>query len=412
MKKTLRKLIPNRAVNLFKHLPTAVLANLIYGFPSKKMKFIGVTGTDGKTTTTNMIYQILKSAGKKVDMVSTIIAQIGGRKIDTGFHVTNPDPFLLQELIKKSARAGTQIFVLEITSHGLDQYRDWGVSFEVAVVTNITNEHLDYHGTWENYFKAKAKLVENANIAVLNRDEDHYDKLAKLVKGKIITFGQNKDADFNPKTCECELCIPGQYNEMNALAAIAVASVFGVSIEDSIKVLNQFSSLEGRMQEVDNNLGIKIIIDFAHTPNALENALSTLKEQTKGQPAGRQGKLISVFGCAGARDKNKMPLMGEISARLADMTIITAEDPRGEIDKINAQILIGAKKGGGKVGENVILENDREKAIRLAIKLAGKGDTIGIFGKGHEKSMNLDGKSEIPWSDEKAVRKALDEGKN
>lgn len=405
MKKILRKLVPNQAVNILLHLPAAVLANLIYGFPSKRMRFIGVTGTDGKTTTTNMIYQILKSAGKKVDMVSTINAQIGGRKIDTGFHVTNPDPFLLQDLIKKSARADTEIFVLEVTSHGLDQYRDWGINFEVAVVTNVTEEHLDYHGSWENYFKTKATLVAKAKVAVLNRDEDHYQRLAKFAKGQVITFGQNKIADFNPENCKCSLTIPGQYNEMNALAAIAASSVFGVDIDNAIKILDKFLSLEGRMQEVENNLGVKIIIDFAHTPNALENALSTLKEKTK-------GKLISVFGCAGARDKSKRPLMGEISARLADMTIITSEDPRGEIEEINAQILTGAKKGGGKAGKNVILENNREKAIKLAIKLAWKGDTIGIFGKGHEKSMNLDGKSEIPWSDEKAVRKALNEGEN
>lgn len=401
----IRKFVPNRAVNLLKHLPAAVLANFIHVFPSKGIKFIGVTGTDGKTTTTNMIYQILKSAEKKVDMVSTINAQIGGRKIDTGFHVTNPDPFLLQELIKKSARAGTQIFVLEVTSHGLDQYRDWGINYEVAVVTNITREHLDYHGSWENYFKTKARLVANAKVAVLNRDEDHYQRLAKFAKGQVITFGQNNSADFNPKNCKCNLNIPGQYNEMNALAAIAASSVFGVDIKEGIKILDKFSSLEGRMQKIENNLGVKIVIDFAHTPNALENALNTLREQTK-------GRLISVFGCAGARDKNKRSLMGEISARIADMTIITSEDPRGEIEEINAQILTGAKKGGGKIGKNVVIENDREKAIKLAVKLAEKGDTIGIFGKGHEKSMNLDGKSEIPWSDEKAVRKALNEGEN
>lgn len=405
MKKLIRKFIPNKAVNLFKHLPLAVLANLIYGFPSGKMKFIGVTGTDGKTTTTNMIYQILKSAGKKTAMVSTINAEIDGKKIDTGFHVTNPDPFLLQELIKKSAKAGTEIFVLEVTSHGLDQYRDWGIEFEVGVITNITHEHLDYHKTWENYFKAKAKLISNSKVAVINRDEDHYQKLAKFGKGKVITFGQSNDADFNPKTCKYNLCIPGEYNEMNALAAIAAASVFGVGIDSSIKVLDKFSSLEGRMQEIENNLGVKIIIDFAHTPNALENALKTLRVQTR-------GKLISVFGCAGLRDEGKRSLMGEISARLADLTVVTAEDPRGEIDNINGQILKGAKKEGGVLGKNVYIENDRQEAIGLAIKLAKKGDTVGIFGKGHEKSMNINGISEIPWSDEKAVRKALNEGKN
>lgn len=406
MRKTIRKLIPNLVVNLFKHLPTAVLANIIHGFPSRRMKFIGVTGTDGKTTTTNMIYEILKHAGFKVSMVSTINAEINGEKIDTGFHVTNPDPFLLQELIKKSIKSGSEIFVLEVTSHGLDQFRDWGINFEVGVITNITHEHLDYHRSWENYFKAKAKLIKNSNFAILNKDENHFLELAKLAKGKVVTFGQSKDADFNPKTCVCDLCIPGNYNEMNALSAIAASSVFGVNKAHAVVTINKFSNLEGRMQEIKNNLGIRIIIDFAHTPNALENVLKTLKDETG-------GKLISVFGCAGLRDEGKRLLMGEISVRCSDITIITAEDPRGEIDQINRQILEGAQKAGGVLGENVYIENNRQKAIEMAVKkLARKGDIVGIFGKGHEKSMNLDGNSEVSWSDEEAVRKVLNEGKN
>lgn len=399
----IRKFIPNKAVNILRHFPAAVLANLIYNFPSKRMKFIGVTGTDGKTTTTNMIYQILKSAGKKTAMVSTINAEINGEKIDTGFHVTNPDPFLLQKLISKSIKSGTEIFVLEVTSHGLDQFRTLGIDFEVGVITNITHEHLDYHGTWENYFYAKAKLIKNAKVAVLSKDESHFEKLAKLAKGKVITFGLNETADFNPMTCKCSLCIPGEYNELNALAAIAATSVFGIDKEKAIKVLDKFASLEGRMQVVENNLGFNIFIDFAHTPNGLENALRALRGKTR-------GRLISVFGCAGLRDERKRPLMGEISAKLADITVITAEDPRGMIDEINAQILKGAKKAGGKVGENVFIESNRQKAIAFAInKIAKKGDIVGIFGKGHEKSMNIDGVSELPWSDLAAVRKVLNE---
>src|SRR3990167_1542298 len=252
MKKILRKVIPNRVVNLLKHLPAATLANLIYGFPSKKMKFIGITGTDGKTTTTNMIYRILKQAGFKVSMVSTINAEVAGEKIETGFHVTNPDPFLLQKLISKSLKVGTEIFVLEVTSHGLDQYRAWGINFEVGVITNITHEHLDYHGTWDHYFKSKAKLIQNSKYAVLNKDEEYFEKLAALAKGKVLTFGLKKSADFNPESCKCRLCIPGEYNELNALAAIAATSVFGVGKQKAIAVLDKFKSLEGRMEAVEN----------------------------------------------------------------------------------------------------------------------------------------------------------------
>lgn len=402
MKKTLRRLIPNEVVNVLKHLPSSVLANIIYGFPSKGMKFIGVTGTDGKTTTTNMIYQILKDAGKKVAMVSTINAEINGEKIDTGFHVTNPDYFLLQKLIDKAKKAGTEIFVLEVTSHGLDQFRTWGINFEIGVITNITSEHLDYHKTWENYFNSKAKLIKNSRWAVLNNDEDHFKRLKLLARGLVVSFGNTK-ADFDTDKYKFKLKLPGDYNILNALAAIATTNILGVEEKNAIKTVENFSSLEGRMEEVKNNKGLKIIVDFAHTANALENALKTLK-------SGNKGKLISVFGCAGLRDVKKRPLMGEISARLADITVITAEDPRGEIDKINAEIMQGVKKAGGKLGKNVYIEKDRQKAIELAInKLAGKGDTVGIFGKGHEKSLNITGNEELPWSDVEAVKKALNE---
>jgi UDP-N-acetylmuramoyl-L-alanyl-D-glutamate--2,6-diaminopimelate ligase len=403
MKKNLRALIPNEVVNLFKHLPSAVLANIIHGFPSRGMKFIGVTGTDGKTTTTNMIYRILKDAGLKVAMVSTINAEINGERIDTGFHVTNPDYFLLQKLINRAKNAGTEIFVLEVTSHGLDQFRTWGINFEVGVITNITSEHLDYHKTWQNYFRSKSKLIKNANWAVLNREEDHFDLLKSLARGSVLTFGKTDKSDFNPEITKFKLKLPGEFNVLNALAAIAATSIFQVDTSSAVKTLENFSNLEGRMQEVENKLGIKIVIDFAHTANALENALKTLRNEG-------HGKLISVFGCAGLRDVKKRPLMGEISAILADITVITAEDPRGEIDEINKQILEGVKKGGGKIGENVYIENDRQKAIELAItKLARKGDTVGIFGKGHEKSNNIDGRVELPWSDQDAVRKVLNE---
>lgn len=401
MLKHIRNQIPNEIVNLFKHLPSSVLANIIYGFPSRGMKFIGVTGTDGKTTTTNMIYKILKDAGFKASMVSTINAEINGEKIDTGFHVTNPDYFLLQKLIDKAKKSGTEVFVLEVTSHGLDQFRTWGIEFAIGVITNITSEHLDYHKTWENYFLSKSKLIRNSKWAVLNRDEDHFERLKKLASGLIATFGQGK-ADFNPENTKFNLQLPGEYNKLNALAAIAATNIMGVDRTQAIKSLERFTSLEGRMQIVKNNLDIKIVVDFAHTANALENALKSLRPETK-------GKLISVFGCAGLRDPNKRPAMGKISAELADITIITTEDPRGDIDNINAEIMEGVKKGGGELGKNVFIENDRGLAIKMAIDLAKKGDIVGIFGKGHEKSMNLDGKTETPWSDVEAVQKVLDE---
>jgi UDP-N-acetylmuramoyl-L-alanyl-D-glutamate--2,6-diaminopimelate ligase len=402
MKRLIRKIIPQKAVNLFRHLPTAVLANLIYGFPSRKMTVIGVTGTDGKTTTVNMIYQILKAAGKKVSMVSTINAEIAGKSYDTGFHVTNPDPLMLQKFIQMAKKAGDEFLVLEVTSHGLDQYRAWGVKFDIGVITNITHEHLDYHKSWENYFKAKAKLIENVRVAVLNRAEKHFDRLKSLTSGNVVSFGLTKQADFYPVKFPFKLLLPGEYNILNALAASAVAVQIGIDTQIIRQTLENFSSLEGRMNEIENKRGIKIVVDFAHTPNALKEALQALKPKNK-------TRLISVFGSAGARDVEKRGLMGEISAQYADITVITAEDPRGELEKINSQILEGAQKAKGVLGKNVFIEGDRQKAIEMAInRLAKPGDTVGIFGKGHEKSMNYDGHREISWSDHNAVKKILE----
>ena len=357
MKSFVRQILPQWAINYFWHLPIAMIANIFYGFPSRKLKMIGVTGTDGKTTTSHMIYEILKTAGKKVSIISTINSP--------GLHVTSPDPFIIQKLIKEAADVGNEYMVLEVTSHGLDQFRFWGIKFEVGVITNITHEHLDYHKTFENYKNTKLKLLNNSKIPI------EYKKL------------------------KINLKIPGEYNIENASAAIAVTTALGIDQKLARKTLENFENLTGRMEEVKNNRGIKIVIDFAHTPNALERVLKTLK-------SGR-GRLIAVFGCAGQRDEGKRPLMGQIAKRLADYVVVTAEDPRGELEMINQQIIQGTK-----TGKNLFIIEDREEAINYAInKIAKKGDTVGIFGKGHEKSINLDGKREIPWSDQEAVKRVL-----
>lgn len=399
MKSLIRKLLSQDFINNFYHLPKAVLANIIYGFPSRGMTVIGVTGTDGKTTTVNMIYRIMRDAGKKVSMVSTINAEIAGKSYDTGFHVTSPEPFMVQKFAKQAKDSGDDYLVLEVSSHALDQYRFWGTKFTVGVITNITHDHLDYHKTWENYFLAKAKLIKNTKVAVINRDEKHFEKLSKKTF-KIVSFGLSKQADFNPINFPFKLKMLGDYNVLNSLAAAAVADNLGIEPKVIKSSLSNFSNLLGRMEEVKNKKGIKIIIDFAATPNGLEQALKTLRKETK-------GRLISVFGSAGLRDEQKRPLMGAVSAKLADISIITAEDPRGYLEKINQQILEGALKVGATLNKNVYVVPDRGEAIKFAIKLAKKGDCIGIFGKGHEKSMNYDGKKEIPWSDQEAVKKAL-----
>lgn len=401
----IRKLIPQPLINYGKHLPEALIANIKYGFPGRKLRVIGVTGTDGKTTTTNMIYQILKSAGKKVSMISTINASIAGKSYDIGFHVTSPKESDVQRYLKASLDNGDEFMVLEITSHALDQFRAWGVNFEIGVITNITHEHLDYHKTLGKYLLTKSKLIKNVKYAVLNLDDQSFEKLRKLTTGKVVSFGHKITADFNPQKFPLNLIIPGDYNILNAEAAAAATFNLGIDQKVIQKSLNDFTGLEGRMEEIKNKLGIKIVVDFAHTPNALEQALKTLREQTK-------GRLISVFGAASERDLAKRPIMGKISAQLANITILTDEDPRFEGSlKIIEDISKGAMTFGAKLNHSLFKFPDRSEAIKMAIKMAKKGDTIGIFGKGHEKSMNYQGK-ELPWSDKKAVLEALHESKD
>jgi UDP-N-acetylmuramoyl-L-alanyl-D-glutamate--2,6-diaminopimelate ligase len=398
---TIRKLSPQWMVNFLEHYPLAVLASVVYLAPSRKIKVIGVTGTDGKTTTVNMIYQILKAAGKKVSMISTINAYIGETAYETGFHVTSPHPFTVQQLLKKAVQSGSEYIVLEVTSNGLDQFRFWGIKFDIGVITNITHDHLDYHKTWENYFQAKAKLIKDVRVAVLNHDETHFERLRKLTKGKVSSFGLTKESHFNPHKFPVKLKILGDFNIQNALAASAACVNLGIDSKVIKQALSEFTPLTGRMEEISNDLGIRIFIDFAHTPNALDKALRSLKKLAT-------GRLISVFGAASERDVLKRPLMGELSAKTADITILTSEDPRNEDpDKIIDQIVVGAKKGGGREDENFFREPDREKAIKMGLKMAKKGDLVAIFGKGHEQSMNIKG-VETEWSDKEAVIKSLD----
>lgn len=398
MKNKLRSILSQSAINNLYHLPKSVLANLLHGFPGNDFTIIGVTGTDGKTTTTNMIYQILKLSGKKVSMVSTVNAIVGGKTYDTGFHVTSPDPFKVQSFAKQAKKAGDEYLVLEVTSHGLDQHRFRGVRFSVGVITNITHEHLDYHKSFDNYFNTKVNLLKKVKFAIVN--QNLREAIKGRTKGKIITFGLN-GGDFNQKEIKLKLKTPGDYNIENALAALACAFVLDIDRLVAQRILERFEGLTGRMEEVKNNKGLRVIIDYAHTPNGLKQALNSLKSQKK-------GRLISIIGAEGFRDEQKRAMMGEIAQKLSDICIVAPVDPRGQLEAINKQIAEGAKRAGARIGQNFFIINGRQTAINFAVReLARKGDTIGIFGKGHENSMNLDGKSELPWSDKEAIEQAL-----
>lgn len=389
----LRNYLPHWLVNYFFHLPLAFIAVIFYGYPSRRLKVIGITGTDGKTTTSTLIYEILKKSGKKVALISSVSAKIGTQNINTGFHVTTPNAWQLQKLLREIVKKKFNYLVLEATSHGLSQFRLAGCNFHTGVITNVTHEHLDYHQTWKDYLMAKAKLFSHTKNNILNKDDKSYYFLRSKIRGRIITYGL-KDADFTKKNFPFETQLPGRFNQYNCLAAIATAKSLGFADSKIREVIANFKGITGRM-EIILEKPFKVLIDFAHTPNALKNVLSALKSMP-------HRRLIAVFGAAGLRDSSKRPLMGKIAGRLADKIILTAEDPRTEdVSKIIDEIAEGCESK-----KKIIKEPDREKAIELALKLALRGDIVGIFGKGHEQSMCF-GQEEFPWSDKEAVKKIL-----
>jgi len=375
----------------------ALLASSWYENPSNKLKVIGVTGTDGKTTTSNLIYWIIKTSGRKVGIISTLGAKIDGSIIDTGLHVTNPEPIALQGFLSQMVAKKCEFAVMEVTSHGLDQDRVGGVSFYISVLINISHEHLDYHKTFENYVKTKAKLFNLSQIAVLNQKDSSFNLIKKFINSdkEIILYPQEKTDISIERAIEDRF--PEPYNRLNALAAATVARRLRINNDAITRAIRSFPQLSGRLEKIKNDKDLEIIVDFAHTPNALENVLMTLNKRKK-------GRLIVVFGCAGGRDMQKRPMMAKISTQIADISVFTAEDPRHEsIEEILNQMVEGVKKGANAYFELP----QRGEAIFYAIqKLARKGDTVVICGKGHEKSMAY-GAKEYPWSDQEAVREAL-----
>ncbi|HWY79492.1 MAG TPA: UDP-N-acetylmuramyl-tripeptide synthetase [Candidatus Sulfotelmatobacter sp.] len=396
------------------HLQQAIIANIIYGFPSRGIKIIGVTGTDGKTTTVNLIYHLLHEAGIKAAVISSVGAVIDGKKFDLAFHVTTPGSFVIQSYIRKAKKAGVKYIVLEMTSHALDQYRAHGVHIDVGVVTNISREHLDYHKTYKNYVKAKAKLLKKARIAILNKDDKSYLLLKKHelrhFHNKLLTYGLKKDSDINPHVFPFQTKLLGQFNKYNCLAAIAVLQQFHIPDISIRKGLLSFKPPAGRQDVIYNN-DFMVINDFAHTPNSFSVILPELRKLAI-------HRLIHVFGSAAKRDKYKRPEMGGISAKYSDIIVLTSEDQRDEpIESINKDILVGIKgfevikdvsEGLAiqKIKKYVFVIPDRKEAIQFAINLAQKGDVVLLTGKGHEKSINY-GKGEEPWNESQFAKEAI-----
>jgi len=393
------------------HFLQALIANIYYGFPSRKLKVIGITGTDGKTTTTHLIYHILKTAGKKVSMISTVYAKVGGKEYDTGLHTTTPDPFLIQNMLKKSLDNGEEYFVLETTSHALDQNRVWGVFYEIGILTNVTHEHLDYHKDYEDYLNTKTLMLRRSRKAVVNKDDESYEKIQEILntKSNIVTYGLKHTSDYS-RDFRNTVKDLAEFNASNYLGAYAVARLCGIQEKIIETAIQTFILPPGRIDVVYKE-EFTVIIDFAHTPNAIKKIL----EMVRTVYLQKTGRLIHVFGSAGLRDVSKRPLMGHSSGKLADVVVLTEEDYRTEDPAlISQQIESGLKKEGLTYKKNLTKQDikvysiilNREKAISQALAIVTKGDVVIITGKGHEKSL-CRGKVEYPWNDKDAVKRLL-----
>ncbi|NRT33964.1 UDP-N-acetylmuramoyl-L-alanyl-D-glutamate--2,6-diaminopimelate ligase [Clostridium beijerinckii] len=397
----------------------ALMGANYYDNPSSKMKIIGVTGTNGKTTTAFMIKHILEESNKKVGLIGTIANFIGDEKIHT--ERTTPESLELQELFSEMVDKGVEYCVMEVSSHSLALDRVYGIEFQVGIFTNLTRDHLDFHKTFENYYKAKFKLFERSRIKIVNVDDNYgrqvINDLNNLKCNDIYSFSVKSISDFKAFDEEMGsreikfklnlkedeqfiLNIPGEYNIYNALGAIAACFKLGMPIKDIKSGIENVVVL-GRCERVakEYNLGYEIIIDYAHTPDGLENILKTAKAFTK-------GRLISVFGCGGDRDKVKRPEMGKISTDIADITIVTSDNPRSEEPlSIIKDIEAGIDK------DNYFVIENRKEAIKKSIDIALDNDVIVIAGKGHETYQVLKDET-IHFDEREIVKEILDNMNN
>ena len=425
IRSTVKKIIPTtlfRQIEPLGHLGEAVLMNIRYGFPAKKMKIIGVTGTNGKTTTSFLIHRMLHEAGIKVALLTTVANGIGDDIIPQQEHVTTAQAGVLQRRLKQFTEAGVEWVVVETSSHALAQHRVWGVPYEIAVMTNITYDHLDYHGTFERYVEAKRQLFKIANkhglrYGVVNAEDPSADKFTSSVKN-FTTYGiatgeleatdvtlstdhSTYTAKINTDAYNIRVNIPGAFNVSNSLAAIAVGRKIGLTKDQIEQGIAALKSVEGRMNVIDEGQPFKVIVDFASTPDAFTNFFKSIRPLTK-------GKLIAVFGSAGRRDEAKRAVQGEIAASFADTVILSEEDDR-DVDgmQILQEIAAGAKKAGKQEGNNLHLILNREEAIGFAMTQASsEDDVVVLLGKGHEKTIER-ANGENPWNESEVARAAL-----
>jgi UDP-N-acetylmuramoyl-L-alanyl-D-glutamate--2,6-diaminopimelate ligase len=421
-----KKAIPKKAFKKIEpvgHKGEAVLFNTLNSFPARGMQVIGVTGTNGKTSTTFLIYKMLHTAGYKVGFMSTVGYGAGDKIVPQVHHMTNVAVPELMARLKWMKKQKVDWLVLETTSHALAQNRLWGVPYSVAVMTNVTHEHLDYHGSFENYLSAKRKLFKITNrnkqglrTGVINAEDANADKFESdiansitygIKKGqlrasdvKMAPSGSTYTAEIDGEQYKIKINLPGSFNVYNSLAAVGVGRVLGLNKKQIEQGIAALKGVEGRMTRVDEGQPFDVIVDFAHTPDSFEKLFADLKPVVK-------GKLIVMFGSAGRRDKAKRPEQGRIAGKYCDEVVLTEEDDRDEDGmQILEEIAAGAEKSGKVRDKDLFLVLDRPKAIRFTLERAKADDTVLLLGKGHERTIERD-EREDPWDEIGETKKAL-----
>jgi UDP-N-acetylmuramoyl-L-alanyl-D-glutamate--2,6-diaminopimelate ligase len=431
LKNFLRSKLSDKTI-LWWHKLKAVVASCYYRFPANKLKVVGVTGTNGKTTTCHLITAILEEAGFKVAMITTTTIRINGQSQVNKLKMTTPDPFLLQRIIREVVDRGCQYLVLETSSHALSQHRVWGVAFDLAVMTNLTREHLDYHRTFKEYQRAKLGLFTNLvklarkptipKVAILNRDDRSFQDFSQVKVDRTFSYGvlhgdivanslayHERGTEFLVETPvgkeRIKINLPGRFNVYNTLAAISTGLALGVKLKVIATGLKKIGGVPGRMEVIEEGQDFKVIVDYAHTPDGLNQVLETLRPTLT-------GRLIVVVGAEGRRSKTKRPLLGALCGRYADFVIVTNVDPRDEDPaEIINQVAIGVNRGTPagqkkKLGQNLFKIKNRRQAIKKAFDLARPQDTTLLLAKGAEQTMELKEKI-IPWDDRRVARELL-----
>lgn len=395
----------------------ADIAVRFYDNPTGKFELIGVTGTNGKTSSTYFMEKILAADGKSSGVIGTVEIRVGGEKLDYDFAAsTTPETIELNELFNIMLDKGVDDIVMEVSSHALELDKVRGLSFDIGIFTNLTQDHLDLHKTMENYFRAKAKLFDMCRIGVINADDEYGKRLIKSVPCRVVTFGIDSVCDFKAENIvykmdrvlfdvryketreSFELKVPGRFSVYNALGVIAAAYSKGIDMETIKKGISDIKGVPGRIQNIENNRGFNVIVDYAHSPDGVENIIKSVREFTR-------GRIITVFGCGGDRDKKKRPIMGEISARLSDYTVLTSDNPRSEEPE---DILKDIEAGVKPVTNRYEMIADRREAIFKAVKMAEKGDSVIIAGKGHEDYEIFKDKT-IHFDDTEVATEALED---